>query len=174
MDLLSRKGKVPFTNFESESARNMSELKVLEGLDPTEKEKLLQAPVLVSLLAAVEDGTIKEKEKRDAIKLSHLRPFTSPDMLHPYYEAVEERFEDDLDKILKELPPGPEEKKKELNQAVQEIEPIVQKIGDQDFADELRRSLKSYGDHVMRSDQSVVEYFVLPLAIASFEKQGGE
>ncbi len=145
----------------------------MEGISSAEKDKLFKAPVLVSLLAAAEDGSIKEKEKRDAIKLSHLRPFTSPKILHSYYREVEKGFEGALEAELKELPPGTEEKKQALKQKVKELDPILDKLEDQDFAEALRNSLKSYAQHIARIDQNVVEYFVLPMAINYLQKESG-
>ena len=75
----------------------------LKKLSAYEKELLLKAPVLLSILASSTDHKVDRKEKKEAIELSHLRTFTSPPMLQDFYKEVELGFKTNLEELLLSL-----------------------------------------------------------------------
>lgn len=141
-----------------------------DHLNEQEKLHLYKAPALVSVFAAhYDDGIVDSKEKTDAIRLAHLRTFTSPEILHSYYEQVDHHFEEQFDKIVTDLPQGKEERNEFLEKQLKETGKILAKV-ESEFAEDLARSLKSFSRHVFRANSHFLEYFLLPGVINHIEK----
>jgi hypothetical protein len=136
----------------------------LEDLVQHEKELLLKAPALVSLLAASGDHEINKKQKADAIKLSHLKTFTATPLLIPYYKEVEKNFDSYFEEAAKKYAPFDDEKRQALRTEINVLESVIKKL-DKDFARILHASLKGYAEHVRRADGSFMEGFIFPIPI---------
>ena len=73
----------------------------IDKLSQEEKDILLRAPAVVAILAAIsDDGEVSKHEKAESIKLSHLRTYTSEEMLHNFYSEAEKKFEVNFDDIF--------------------------------------------------------------------------
>lgn len=130
-----------------------------------EKKVLLSAPVYAAGLAVLKEGKIRKREEEDAINLAHLRTFTAVPILRDYYIEVEKSFEDDLKELEKVLLDNAENAEEFLKSELSLIRPILKKM-DEEFAEELSRSLKSFSEHVAESKGLLEEwlhYFILPL-----------
>lgn len=136
----------------------------LEKLSIKDKEMLLRAPALVSLLAASKDGIIDEQEIADAIDLSHLRTFTSPLVLQPYFEEVENIFKPELTRLIKHYSPFDENQKKELKAEIDKAYHVLGQL-DNKFRKELVKSLQSYAKHVGHAHWNFLDDFIFPLGI---------
>lgn len=143
----------------------------LENLKEEERKILLEAPAVVSVLSALSvDGTIEENEKAEAIRLSHLRPFTSPEILNDYYKEVEINFENNLNNLINKLPADNESKKEFLRNELRKLTPVLAKM-DREFSMTLIDSLKSYARHVFKAHSHFLEYFILPVFMNEIEKE---
>lgn len=141
-----------------------------DHLSEQEKTLLFKAPAMVAVYAAMyDDGIVDEKEKADAIRLAHLRTFTSPEALHSYYEKVDTEFEQNFDAVIDELPSEKEERDEFLEKRLKEIGKILAKV-ETEFADDLARSLKSFSRHVFKANSHFLEYFLLPGVINHIDK----
>ncbi|HVA98180.1 MAG TPA: hypothetical protein VNG53_04740 [Bacteroidia bacterium] len=139
-------------------------------LTPEELDLLLNATIFVSLLAASSDSEIFEEEKADAIKLAHLRTFTSDPALHEYYKEVEKTFAEKIEDFDKKLPKGSEERGIILREKLNHINKILPKLGE-DYAEAFHRSLNSYARHVSVSHRNAVEFFFIPMNIDGITNQ---
>ena len=143
------------------------------GITSEELKKLIDIPVWLSLFAAYShDGVVSEYEKSEAVKLAHLRTFTSPKSLHKYYEKVDEHFEDRFDTLNKRLPISEEDKKVYLETQIKNGHAILEKL-DPDVTESLEESLESFYEHVFKADQSFFQYFALPVISNRLEKKSG-
>lgn len=137
--------------------------KEIDKLDPIDRGIILRAPAVVALLAAVsDDGIVSEDEKADAIRLAHLRTYTSKPILHNYYKEVDKCFKDDFDLILSQLPEEWKEKEQFLENRLTNLDPVLQKL-DTVYAEELITSLKSFAKHVFKSNSNLLQNFLLPI-----------
>ncbi len=130
----------------------------LKKLSAYEKELLLKAPVLLSILASSTDHKVDRKEKKEAIELSHLRTFTSPPMLQDFYKEVELGFKTNLEELLLKYEPFDEAKQGLIKLEIKNIYTILQKL-DHDFANDLKMSLESYGKHVANVHVKFTDFF---------------
>lgn len=141
-----------------------------DHLSEEERKLLFKAPAMVAVFAALyDDGVVEPKEKADAIRLAHLRTFTSAEVLHSYYEKVDSDFEQNFDAVLDNLPEGKEERDEYLEKQLKVIGKILTKV-EIEFADGLARSLKSFSRHVFKANSHFLEYFLLPGVINHIEK----
>jgi len=136
----------------------------LKKLSDKDRALLLNAPVLVSLLAASTDGIIDKKEKADAIELSHLRTFTAPPLLQPYYKEVEKIFKPELENLIEQYAPLNEVQQKVLHKEIEKAYDVLGRL-DKNFRKQLTESLKSYAKHVGNIHRNFLEYFVFPIPI---------
>lgn len=135
-----------------------------EKLTSEERILLLKAPVLVSVLASCSFNEVNESQKADAIKLAHIKTFTSTPRLVPYYEEVEKDFERQFEAIAKDYFPFDEPKRKALKETISTINKVLDKL-DKDYARELHQSLKTYAAHVEKAAHSVFQDFIFPMPI---------
>ena len=136
----------------------------LEKLNSEEREHLLRTPVLLSVLAACSAKGINRDQKADAIKLSHLKPFTADPLLIPFYKEVEKTFEEDFELISKHYGLHDKANCAHLESEIKKTQPILKKLN-RDYASKLMRSFEKYERHVKRSAHSVVEDFIFPVPI---------
>ncbi|MFT6165984.1 MAG: hypothetical protein ACJAV5_001045 [Vicingaceae bacterium] len=137
--------------------------KEIDKLDPIDRGIILRAPAVVAILAAVsDDGIVSDGEKTDAIRLAHLRTYTSKPILHNYYKEVDKCFKADFDNILAQLPEGWKEKERFLENRLTNLDPVLQKL-DSVYAEELIASLKSFAKHVFKSNSNFLQNFLLPI-----------
>ena len=143
----------------------------IDQLREEDKKVLLEAPAVVSILSALSaDGTIDANEKAEAIRLAHLRTFTSPEILNQYYKEVEVNFENNMNRIINDLPPDYESKKVFLKNELKKLTPILAKL-DREFSMTLLDSLKSFSRHVFKANSHFLEYFILPVFMNEIEKE---
>jgi len=135
-----------------------------EKLKQEDRDLLLKAPVLVSIIAAHGHHEMNKKKKADAIKLAHLKTFTAVPLLQPYYKEVEKNFEQNFEALEKKYSPFDEGKMQELQQEVCKVNAVLSKM-DQVFAGTLHWSLGKYAAHVKKADRGVVESFFMPFLI---------
>ena len=126
----------------------------LEKLTEQEKEFLLKAPILLSVLAASGDHEINKKQKA----------FTASPLLIPYYKEVEKKFNKYFDEAVKRYVPFDDIKRQALKTEINVIDTIIQKL-EKDFARALHKSLTDYADHVRKSGESFIEGFIFPVPI---------
>ena len=140
-------------------------MKKFKNLNDNEIELLLNAPALFSVFAASNDHEITSAQKSDAIKLAHLKSFSSDDLsLLSYYSEVEKKFKTNFESIVKKYAPFDDKKREELEIEIEKVNLVISKL-DTDFANALHRSLCNYAEHVKKSDKSVLENFIFPIPI---------
>lgn len=151
--------------FESAFLKLTIMIKNFKNLNNDEVELLLKAPALFSVFAASNDHEISNAQKSDAIKLAHLKSFTSDDLtLISYYSEVEKKFKTYFESIVKIYTPFDDEKREELEIEIEKVNFVISKL-DTDFANALHRSLCNYAEHVKKSDKSILENFIFPIPI---------
>ena len=137
--------------------------KEIDKLDSIDRGIILRAPAIVALLGAVsDDGVVSADEKADAVRLAHLRTYTSKPILHNYYKEVDKCFENDFDNILAQLPEDWKGKERFLENRLTNLDPVLQKL-DPVYAEELVSSLKSFAKHVFKSNSNFLQNFLLPI-----------
>jgi len=139
-------------------------MKTFKKLKKDEKALLVKAPALVSFLAVDRDNTTYKTEQAEALKLSHIRTFTSDPLLTDYYKEVEKFFESQWNKLNQKYSPLNKANRKTIEQEIARINKLLDRM-DPKFADALRESLHSYAEHVGKADQNLLKYFVLPVNI---------
>ena len=135
-----------------------------KSLTAEERELLLKAPALVSVLASISHKEVNETQKRDAIKLAHLKTFTADPLLIPYYQETEKHFAEQFDATAARYYPFDEAKRKELKEEINRVSGVIAKL-DPLYAERLSWSLQRYADHVKRSTHSVFQDFLFAFHI---------
>lgn len=139
-------------------------IKQFEKLTREDRELLLKAPVLVSVLAASGDHEISSKRKADAIKLAHLKTFTADYLLLAYYKEVEKNFKQYFEDAVKKYAPFDDQSREALKKEINNLNDVIAKL-DKEFAGTLHRSLTGYAGHVRRAERGVLPDFIFPLPI---------
>jgi hypothetical protein len=133
-----------------------------QGLTDEERALLLKAPVLVSVLASSSLNEVNEKQKRDAIKLAHLKTFTADPLLLPYYQEVEKQFAEQFDATAAKYFPFDEANRSRLKEEIGRVNDVIGKL-DEFYGQRLSKSLQGYAHHVKRATHSVFQDFIFPL-----------
>jgi hypothetical protein len=143
----------------------------IDKLNPEDKDILLRAPAVVAILAAIsDDGEVSKHEKAESIKISHLRTFTSEEMLRNFYTEAEKVFEKNFDDIMSKLPEEWTDKEDYLEAEITELNKVLPKLN-RVYAEGLVNSLKSFARFVFKSNSSFLDYFVLPVFMNKVEKE---
>ena len=139
-------------------------IRQFEKLTNDERELLVKAPVLVSVLASCSLNKVNKAQKADAIKLAHLKTFTANPLLLSYYAAAEKTFKDEFEATIKKYFPFDDAKRKDLKVELERVNLVIGKL-DKKYADMLRNSLDGYARHVKKAAHSVFQDFIFPLPI---------
>jgi hypothetical protein len=138
-------------------------IKAFDGLSDEEYTQILDIPVWLALMASYAgDGKVSKHEKAEAIKLAHLRTFTSSNTLHEYYKKVDARFEERFETLLKRIPDKEDDRLAYLEAQVKRAHAMLKNL-DKDTASLLEESLVSFYEHVFNADKSFFQYFALPV-----------
>ncbi len=147
--------------------------KSFQKLTPDEFSQLLDTPVWMALLAAYAgDGKVSEDERAEAVKLAHLRTFTSPKSLREFYAKVDERFAERFDLLNKRVPKGNDDKIVYIEAQVKHSHALLLKV-DEDLSDDIEESLESFYKHVFKADKSFFQYFALPVFSNRLDRNAG-
>lgn len=143
----------------------------IERLNEEDRIILLKSPAIVALLAAVsDDGEVSKHERAESIRLSHVRTYSSPEILRNFYIMAEAFFVEAFEEELAKLPEGQKEKEAYLEAKLLNLNQVLPKLN-QVYAQELVTSLKSFSKHIFESNSSVLEYFLLPIFMNKIEKE---
>ncbi len=99
-----------------------------DHLTEDEVTRLINAPAYVTVLIAGADENIDRREKLSAAKLVHYRKFTSDPLLHDYYEAVDDSFEDALNALVELYENGNDSGGKAVYEELSLLNPILAKL----------------------------------------------
>ena len=104
-------------------------MKPFEDLDAKEKNLLLKYPAYISLLAADNDDSLDETEKRAAIKFCHIKTFSCVPLLTDFYHEAEKVFEKNITDLDRTLPKEKSEREEIIKTELSKIENILLKLG---------------------------------------------
>lgn len=135
-----------------------------EKLNLRERELLVKAPVLLSVLASCSEHGINQKQKADAIKLAHIKTFTALPELQPYFKEAEKNFKEHFEEAAERYYPFDEEHRVLLKMEIKKIREIIAQL-DPAYAVSLSKSLERYVIHVKRATYSIFRDFIFPLAM---------
>ncbi len=116
---------------------------------------LLRAPAIISVLIAGADDKIDNKEKNLAISLAKLKTYRARKALLEYYNEVHKSFEDEMNKLITELPEKAKDRNpiliKELEQ-LNEILPKMNKV----FAINFYESMKDFAKQIAEASGGIL------------------
>ena len=138
-------------------------MKSYKSLSPDQKQALVRLPVYISLLAAA-DNLLDEAEMLAATKLAHTKSFSCEPLLAEFYWEADKCFESNMLQIRRDLPKTVESREAAIHIKILIIDKILSKLGP-DYNLAIHRSLKTFKIHVAKAHHSVIEDFVLPIAI---------
>lgn len=139
-------------------------MKDFTELSDKDRELLLQFPAYITLLAANMDEKIDEEEKKAAVWLTHIKTFSTEPELHPFYKLAEISLEKNIQLLDEALPKARTERTEAIKQALVKIDHVLQQMRI-DYVTTLRRSMRSYKDHVSKAHRNILEYFIFPIPI---------
>ena len=144
-------------------------MKPFANLTENEYEMLLKFPAYISLLAANRDGILDDAEKKSAIKLAHIKTYTSDPLLIDFFDEVDKSFENDIEQLDLELPKGKENRDEAIRSELLKLEMILLKTGEEYFT-AMHESMRSFKEHVSKAHHNVLVDFVFPLQIKGLRK----
>jgi len=139
-------------------------MKKFEDLSQTEKAALLKFPAYISLLAVNNSRLMDSAEKKEAIKLTHIKTFSSNPLLRQFYIDAEKVFEKNITELDNDLPKDIDARKLAINKALQKLESTLKTLGDE-YTVIMIEGLKAYIKHISKAHNTVIENFVFPFDI---------
>lgn len=139
-------------------------MKHYQDLRENEKDRLLEFPAYISLLASASEEGIDKQEKKAAVKLTHIKTFSCDPILSDFYKEAEKVFEKNITMLDHELPHNKEERKFVIRKELSNLEPILKEL-DAEYASALWRSMRSYKQFISRAHRNILEYFIFPMPI---------
>ena len=139
-------------------------MELLNDLEESERRALLRYPAYVTLLASTNQDGLDEKEKKVALKLSHIKTFSCEPLLEPFYKEAEKYFEETLEFLNESLPKERHLRAAAIAKELGKLDELLKKLGGK-YANALYRSMRVYKDQVSRAHQNVLEYFIFPMPI---------
>lgn len=133
-------------------------------LNDNDRQELLKFPAYITLLAVSAHGALDNREKKEAIKFSHIKTFSCDPVLKDFYKYADKEFLANVEYIDKHLPDNAQERVHIIRQRLSELEKILEKM-DKRFAIVLNKSMKQFKNHVSHAHRNVLEYFLFPLPI---------
>tara|TARA_R110002049_G_scaffold191337_1_gene360250 strand:+ start:14954 stop:15388 length:435 start_codon:yes stop_codon:yes gene_type:complete len=135
-----------------------------KNLTESEYKTLLKFPAYISLFAADSDGKMDEAEKKEAIKFSHIKTYSSDALLVGFYNEADAVFENNVRQIDKDLPKEKHSRKSAIKFELLNLEKLVLKLGNEDRA-AMHYSMKTFKEHVSQAHHSVLVDFIFPIPI---------
>jgi len=139
-------------------------MKSFKDLTESENNALLKFPAYITLLSANSDGILDEAEKKSAIKFSHIKTYSCDPLLDEFYKEADRDFEYNIELLNKNLPAEKHSRETAIRKEMANIEKIVLKLG-KEYTSVMRRSMKSFKDHVSKAHHNVLVDFIFPLPI---------
>ena len=114
-------------------------------------------PLYVAILIAGADGKIDKSERREAIDVARTKQSRSREQLSAYYKLVGEKFEENFNVLVDELPSGTEARISAITSELRKLNFILQKV-DKNFAIKLIASLKDLAKKIAEASGGVLGY----------------
>lgn len=132
-------------------------MKLLEKLPKEDRQLLLDAPILVTILIGGADGNLDNKEKEWANKLAHIRANTEHSFLQDYYELASENFDERLEAIFATFPEDTDERCDMISEILSGLNNIYENL-DHNFVVELNKSLRSFAHQVAEASGGILGF----------------
>jgi hypothetical protein len=143
-------------------------MKPFYDLTDEENKQLLLLPVYITL-KVLSDGKEDEKNAREAaVRFAHTKTFSCDPLLIPFYREVDKNFEQSLENVHTQLPKEKMERKTAIENELRLIDRIVYKL-DEQYVEVIHRSMKSFGEHVAKTQNNVISNFVFPMPMPGFD-----
>jgi hypothetical protein len=126
----------------------------LDVLSDQEKELLLDAIPMITILIGGADGILDDKEQEWAEKITIYRSHTNTSDLRAYYEEVSLRLRDRIEDLLKALPAEAKERNVNLSKIMSGLNPILKKL-ESGFSYTLYHDFLSFARHVAKATGGV-------------------
>lgn len=139
-------------------------MKNYNELNESEKEQLIKLPAYMSLLTSTAEAGIDKEEKNTAVKITHVKAYSSDPILMDFYKEAENVFEKTITDLDTALPHNREDRKLAVQKELNKLERLLSKL-DPEFVSALRRSIRSYDYYISKSHQNIMEYFIFPMPI---------
>jgi hypothetical protein len=136
----------------------------LDILSAEERESLLLAPALLSVLAASNNKDRSIVPDGAAAQLAQFKTFSILPSLAEYYGKAEKTFETDFAAVTKKYASLNSVSREALKEEMDTIIILIGKLNNS-FASLLHESLINYNAHALQSAPHVVEDFLFPLPI---------
>lgn len=120
--------------------------------------KLKLAIPEITVLIGGADGEIGKAEKEWAEKITNIRSYKMSKDLIGFYQEVGKTFQEDLDKLIDELPVHVGDRQKILSKRLAELNPILARL-DEQVAYHLYKSYLSFAEHVAKSSGGLFGFF---------------
>lgn len=127
-------------------------------LTSEENDLLRSAIANITVLIAGADGKIDIDETAWAAKIAKIRTYNSVDELLPYYRAVGDGYEAEVDQLIRELPMDTEERMKILSSRLEGLNDILAKL-DTKVASLYYRDFVSFAHHVAKASGGFLGFF---------------
>ena len=127
-------------------------------LTKKENDQLKDAIAEITVLIAGADGHIDIEETAWAAKIAKIRTYNSIDELLPYYEAVGQVYEDEVNQLIRDLPRDAEERNKVLSDRLAALNEILAKLPS-DVASLYYRDMVSFAHHVAKASGGFLGFF---------------
>lgn len=122
----------------------------LEPLTQEEKEMVLKAPALITVLIAGADDNIVYEEISKAIELVNIKTFSEKLDLQPYYEIVAKTIEQDINDVIEALPGTASERNGVISDELAKLNKLLSRLKP-DFSQDLYTSWKGLAHKVAQS-----------------------
>jgi hypothetical protein len=129
----------------------------LDMLSSRERELLLQAPALVTIMVAGSDGQYDDDEIEKGLEITFWKKNHARPDLQDFYREVRPRFRPDIELLRRDLPKDTNERYRVISERLQHLNPILYKL-DKPIAEQYYASLRELARHVAESSGGVLGY----------------
>lgn len=132
-------------------------LKYTDKLTESERQLLLDALPLITLLIGGADGVLDEKEKDWSERVTQIRSYANPPELQDYYEQAGNIFRDRLEYYIEEMPDDTQKRTEKITKELKKLNTVLKKLRE-DQAVQLLASWRSYAKHVANASGGFMSY----------------
>ncbi len=132
-------------------------MKIYENLPKEELQLLLDAPVLITLLIGSADGHLDEDEIKGGHNSVSIKEHTEERVLQDYYHQVAESFDTRIQEFIQELPTDAKKRNELISKKLAGLNKVYKSL-DQNFVEELNKSLRSLAHQVAESSGGILGF----------------